>query len=392
MSTVFFVINQDPGDGSAHGLYCLRHCWWLAAMEPRETVLLAYPRPRSRGLAAESTTETMLHRAGLAPLPNLRLHALPALRKPRGGRGITVNAVYYWSLTFFLRKWKQPRDILAGAGFPKLMRFLYRRKKATDGLRRVYEAHQLLCLERGARSADAGIERDVLAASDILVTTTSELRRQLEKTVPGRHVVNIGLACGFEPGLISERVLDMTRPFTLGYIGSLYPEQGVQWLVLSWDEISRHVGVPLELIIAGGKPAEVEEIRLLANKRQGSIQVRGPVQPRDLPDMLKHVDALVIPALYRGRMPYVALTKAYDYLGLNRPILASDLPSVAEVLRPEKEALLFAPEDAAGLAATISRLVQDHSLAHTLVSNCHDRRHDFSWESRSRQWWKAVAT
>ncbi|SDB18582.1 Glycosyltransferase involved in cell wall bisynthesis [Desulfonatronum thiosulfatophilum] len=388
MNTLFFVINQNPGDGSAHGLYCLRHCWWLAAVEQRKTVRLIYPRPSL--LAAHATTEEILRRIGLAPLPNFHLHALPALLKPRGGRGITVNAVYYWSLSAFLQKSKQPQDILAGASFPKLMRFLYGRKKAIAGLRRVYEVHQLLCLERGALSVEAGIEREVLAGSRKLLTTTSVLRRQLEGMVPGKDVVTVGLSCGFDPGEISERIPEPTRPFTLAYIGSLYPEQGVQWLVQAWNELSRHVGLPLELIIAGGKPAEVEELRLLAKERQVSVQVRGPVPPKDLSALLKSVDALIIPALPLGRMPYVALTKAYDYLGLNRPILASNLPSVAEVLRPGQEALLYAPGDVEALAAGISQVAKDQVLADTLVANCRERREAFSWESRSRQWWKAV--
>ena len=42
-------------------------------------------------------------------------------------------------------------------------------------------------------------------------------------------------------------------------------------------------------------------------------------------------------------MPYVAITKAYDYLAMGRPIIAANLPSIRDVLRHGREALLFAP-------------------------------------------------
>jgi len=102
------------------------------------------------------------------------------------------------------------------------------------------------------------------------------------------------------------------------------------------------------------------------------------------------VDALIIPALNRGRMPYVAITKAYDYLGLNRPILAANLPSIAEVLRPEREALLFAPEDAAGVADALTRIMRETDLVRTLTAHCRGRREEFTWENRSTAWWRAV--
>ena len=393
--TLFFVINQDPFDGSAHGLYTLRNCRALASAAPANVVRLVYPGALSNlpafwrthdGVTGEEGLQCM----GLSSLPNLRLHPLPALRRARGRHGLTVNAVFYWFACLFLRRRMQPGDVLATASFPGMMRILLHRLGPIRGIRRIYEVHQLACMEHGPAAKAVRLEQAVLADADVLLTTTEVLRDRLQKIAPGKPVTNLGLACGFAPETVAPPVLDAARPFTLAYIGSLYPEQGVQWLAGAWEQVVERVAVPARLKIAGGSPREVNALRGQINGRTGTVLVHGPVAPGELSGFLRDVDALVIPALNRGRMPYVAITKAYDYLGLNRPILAANLPSIAEVLRPEREALLFAPEDVDQLAGAVIRVRRDPGLAQTLASQCRIRRADFTWENRARAWWRTA--
>lgn len=382
MRTLFFVVNQDLADGSAHALYCLRHCWWLAATNNQAQVRLIHS-----GRAADAR----LHESsGLGPLPNLSVHALPGIRKPRGGRGLTINAVYHWAAFFFLRKTKHSQDILASASFPKLFRFLCRRKGLRHDVRTVYEVHQLALLEHGPGSEPARIEREVLDCTDVIMATTRVLLEHVQEAFPDKATACLGLGCGFAPEAIPARHRPVEAPLTVAYVGSLYEEQGVRWLVQSWPEIQANLGFPCKLKVIGGPAREVDQIRRLADLDDQAVELRGPVPPGQLAVHLETVDALVIPALLQGRMPYVAITKAYDYLGLNRPIVATDLPSIREVLRPGKEALLFNPGDQAGLAKCLNTLLTKPLLASTLLANCRERSQEFSWQARARQWWDAV--
>ncbi|HDQ41893.1 MAG TPA: glycosyltransferase [Desulfonatronum sp.] len=381
MNNLFFIVNQDVGDGSAHALYCLRHCWWLARTNSHIMVHLVHSGRLSKvdPLAA----------AGLDPVPNLRVRALPSIRKPRGGRGVTINAVYFWSVVFFLRKQRRFGDILACASFLKLFRFLCRRHNLLPGVRTVYEVHQLAFLEYGAAARQTAEESEALACADVVVTTTSALRDQVCALHPDKPTAALGLACGFDPAAATERREASGEPFTLAYVGSLYEEQGVRWLLASWPQIVAAVDHPLKLVVMGG-PASVSARLRAEFGTFAAVELHGPVPPGQLPEALRSVDALVIPALAKGRMPYVAITKAYDYLGLNRPILAADLPSIRDVLRPGQEALLFAPGDHRDLAACIQTLADDIDLASTLTSQARRRCADFSWAERAKRWWEVV--
>lgn len=382
MRILFFVVNQDLADGSAHALYCLRHCWWLAATNDQLSVRLLYPRNRP--------AVDVLALAGLKALPNLDVHALPCIRKTRGGRGLTVNAFYYWAAFLFLQKRIHPGDILASASFPKLFRFLCRRKVLARSLRTVYEVHQLALMEHGPKSRQARTEHAALASAEVIITTTTVLHEQVRTHFPDKITAALGLGCGFNPQAVPEIETDAGRPFTLAYIGSLYEEQGAGWLIQSWPKIKELVGFPTKLLIMGGPNLEVERLRSLVNREDLAVELCGPVPPAMLPGRLQSVDALVIPALAAGRMPYVAITKAYDYLGLNRPVIAADLPSIREVLRPDREALLFTPGDIADLAENIRKIHGDAALKASLIANCRDHCRNFSWEARSRRWLEVV--
>ena len=380
---LFFVINQHPLDGSAHALYCLRNCWWLAQTRPEVEVQLVFPGAADPG--------AVLRGCGLSALPNFSLTGLPSIRRARGGSGLTINLVFYLAVTAFLTRRLQAGDWLVSASFSKLFQFLLARRWLRRRCRAVYEVHQLTVLDDGRLSRRAQREFVALAGADLLLATTGSLRRELETYLPSKPVATLGLACGFVPeDQPPLRVRRAGEPFVLGYIGSLYAGQGVDWLVEHWPQIAAAQPEPVALEIIGGAAVEVEKLRALAARREISgVTFHGAVPAAQLGPQLAGMDALVIPSLPVGRMPHVAITKAYDYLGLNRPVLASNLPSITEVLRPT-ESYSFHAGDAAGLAAALRELVADPAEAKRRACAAGTRSADFNWPARAERWWQVA--
>ena len=60
--------------------------------------------------------------------------------------------------------------------------------------------------------------------------------------------------------------------------------------------------------------------------------------------------------------------KLFEYMAAGRPIVASDLPSIREVLRDGVNALLVPPGDPVAMAAAIARLLGDRALAARLAA------------------------
>ena len=63
-------------------------------------------------------------------------------------------------------------------------------------------------------------------------------------------------------------------------------------------------------------------------------------------------------------------------MALSRPVVASDVGGIPEMIEDGVTGLLVPPHDAAALAAAIVRLLRDHPLADMLGRAGHDLVHD----------------
>ncbi|MFZ4597365.1 MAG: glycosyltransferase [Terrimicrobiaceae bacterium] len=369
---LFFVVNQDPWDGSAHGLYCLRHLRSLAEAAPKSwSVILVCPArtwPDDSGLSEK-----------------IELVGLTSLRRGANPFGLHVNAVFHWASWSFLRQNCRPGDVVATASFPRLFSFLASRLlKRNARPKLVYEVHQLECLSRPPGHQKCRMESDALSLADQLLATTGPLEAILQKQFPTKPVTRTGLASEYSPVALRQR--RDADPFRVGYFGSVSPEQGIPWLVDAWPLLRKDFPT-LELHVFGrARRGEVSP----ASDPINGIFVLLPVPSQDVPFRCCELDALIIPALDQGHRSAIAFTKAYDYAGLALPIVACDLPTIREVLRPDREALLFGPGSIPELKKCLHRLISDNLLRHRLHDACIERAGEFSWSKRAAHWWKAV--
>lgn len=372
---IFFPVNQDLADHSAHALYCLRNAWWLAESNPDLEVWLFHP--------GKASQEHLCQAMGLNTLKNLHVESLCSLRRKKGTWGITLNGIYYYFLRRKIAQLMSPGDCLIVPSFPKLLAYLGKQTKLKRDLSFWAEVHQLAELDFGNSSSQAQMEWNLLKSADHFLATTSFLEERLRQKFVGKPVHRIPLATGFQSAQFSLYKFS-DENIKIGYFGSLYQEQGVRWLVESWPKIQLLIGKKLTLLIVGGSAAETQKLSSFIQESdlQG-IDLRAAVSAREIPALVEECQALIIPALPTGRMPYVALTKAYDYLAFRKPILAADLPSIRDVLTHEKEAWLFDPGNSLSLAEGLKKILNDPDLAEQLVLEAEKSSLNYSWKERS---------
>lgn len=384
---VYFVINQDLFDGSAHALYCYRNCSWLAATAPAgHEVELIFPA-KSRWSRCDETKHAEKHfRFFLGGA--LKVTALPAWRRKKHGRGLTLNFWFTFQTMRYLRTSAMVGDVFITASFPKLLKSFASAGQLQKRLRWFYEVHQLAKLDFGPGSARDQRETEALALAEGFVTTTSALADMVKEKFPAIRQINLGLACG-QPSANIPPPPSTSETFTLGYLGSLYGGQGVEWLVLNWASIRKRLGVPAKLMIGGGSETQIEKLRFIAKASfcEG-IEFAGHIPPGEIGAFLANIHALIIPSAATGRMPFVAITKAYDYLAYQRPVIASSLPSITEIMRPGVEALVYEPLALDGLVCCAQTLMNAPTEGSRLVTAALQRCGSFTWEERARKYWR----
>ncbi len=81
---------------------------------------------------------------------------------------------------------------------------------------------------------------------------------------------------------------------------------------------------------------------------------------------------------------YTCPLKLLDYMAAGCAIVASDLPSVREIVSP-KEALLVPPDNPQALAEGVKRLLSDRDLRLSLAQAAYQRVKEFTWERRAEK-------
>lgn len=80
---------------------------------------------------------------------------------------------------------------------------------------------------------------------------------------------------------------------------------------------------------------------------------------------------------------YVSPLKMFEYMSMKKPIIASDLPAIREILVHEKTAILVEAENTEEIALAILKLVRDECLSKNISNAAFKEAQRHTWESRA---------
>ena len=155
----------------------------------------------------------------------------------------------------------------------------------------------------------------------------------------------------------------------VGVVARLEPEKGHPTLLQAWPLVLRVVPDAYLLIVGEGSRRDTLE----AEARQLRIAHRVVFTGRrdDVPAVTAALDVAVLPS-YREAQGMVIL----EAMALSRPVVASNVGGIPEMIEDGVTGLLVPPHDPGALAAAIVRLLTSHPLADTLGRAGHDMVHD----------------
>jgi glycosyltransferase involved in cell wall biosynthesis len=155
----------------------------------------------------------------------------------------------------------------------------------------------------------------------------------------------------------------------VGVVARLEPEKGHATLIEAWPQVLRAVPDAYLLIVGEGSRREALEAQ--AREMRVAHRVVFTGRRDDVPSVTAALDVAVLPS-YREAQGLSIL----EAMALSRPVVASNVGGIPEMIEDGVTGLLVPPHDADALARSISRLLLDHPLADTLARAGHDLVHD----------------
>lgn len=149
------------------------------------------------------------------------------------------------------------------------------------------------------------------------------------------------------------------RSLVFGYIGSLTPAKGMEWLLRQFGL----VGGGAKLVVAGsGEPAYEARLRDMAAGL--NVEFVGHVNAQSF---FSSVDVCVVPSVWPDTFPGVA----FEACAYHVPVIASKLGGLPEIVVNGVNGLLVDPEVPSSLSEAMVKLSNDQAYLEGLADRCH---------------------
>ncbi len=173
------------------------------------------------------------------------------------------------------------------------------------------------------------------------------------------------------------------------YIGTLADWQGLDIVIRSLPKILEQQPVRLQIV---GRGRSRQRKMLAKQIRKLGIEDHVIVQPavphHEIPALIASADICVAPLglndrnVTQGACPI----KLLEYMAAGRPMLASNMPIVRELVREDVDALLFSPNDPDDLARQALTLLNDLDLSKRLADSASERvLTKFTWHESQKK-------
>jgi len=228
------------------------------------------------------------------------------------------------------------------------------------------DSDALVCISHALK--DALIAKYHVPQDRILVAADGVKQSLLASTPPAKEM--------------ARKQLDLPNTKIVLYTGQLLPGKGSEVFVSAAASFSDDV----LFLVVGGHGHYLERLKIkIVDENLTNVQVTGFVSPNRVPLYQVAADVLVLPPTADHDISaYTSPLKLFEYMAARRPIVASDLPVLAEVLVHNKNALLFQQGDSADLADKIKELLQNDHLSKKLSEQAYADVQTLTWEHRAQ--------
>lgn len=369
---VVYIASSIVPSQTANSIHVMKMCHALAALGPKVTLIVPdYARSHAGNGSAKCVDPYEYY--GVRPIFRIR-----RLRK-----GNWPGSGHVFGFRAALLAAKIRADMVYGRHISACF------FSALFGLVAAYESHQPI---QDAGRYSTFLFRLMLHLKRFrgLVVISDALRRfylQKFKIKDSRILVAPDAADPVGGRVVHSKLTEQTGRLQVGYIGQLYPGKGVEII-----ELVATLCPEVDFHVIGGRQQEVTTLKNRTNVLS-NVYVHGHKPPSELDSYKMRFDVFVAPYQYKVETgsggdiaKWMSPLKIFEYMAARRPIVASDLPVIREVLEDGKNAILVKPEDISAWVSAIRRLGNNRRLGTNIAAVAHrEFLSKYTWRARAER-------
>ena len=268
-------------------------------------------------------------------------------------------------------------------------RFGYKTLFEVNGLPSIELKYHYPGLDSGLLTKIKEQEIATLHLSDAIICPSNVTRDYIASLGLSRSRVTV-IPNGVSPSDFSASPLPGREGRTpmLLYIGTLADWQGLEVVIKALPKILEKQPVQLRIVGRGRSRQRKflsKQIRKLGV--EGSVLVESARPHHEIPTLIAESDICIAPLglndrnVTQGACPI----KVLEYMASARPLIASNMPIVRELVREDMDALLFSPGDPEDLARQVLTLLNDFELSQRLAISASERAlTKFTWHEAQK--------
>jgi glycosyltransferase involved in cell wall biosynthesis len=386
-----YVANARLPTEKAHGYQICKMC--EAFVLNGVDVLLMYPYRHQ--FTPELCDNSVFNYYGIPPvfkvcrLPNWDVVRLDPFIPDRWFTPVFFTHAMLWGLYAALKVRHEQADLFYYTRDSQIAYWLVRL-----GLATVYEAHvvpkrgQRWLLKRIAHHRNL---RLVVVLTSFIKQRFVEMGFPTEKVIVLPDAVDVSLFENLPSKEKCRQRLDLPIDrHIIGYIGrfkTLEMEKGVPELVQVMSHLPSINGKEPLLLCVGGPIESVPAYVDLGNRLgvpEGRLKFVGRVPNQEVPYWIRACDLVTIPWPWTEFSAYfTSPLKLFEYMAAGVPIVASDLPSIREVLRHGENAWLVEPGNAGALTQALCWLLEKPERGGKLAIQASRQVRNHTWVERT---------
>jgi glycosyltransferase involved in cell wall biosynthesis len=257
----------------------------------------------------------------------------------------------------------------------------------------IFEIHDALSMNRVPKTLFSGIVKS--SSLRTLVTITNSLAASVRNSAKNSTPLVV-VPDGVISKWVERQETSATVRAALGleneqrriavYSGHLYRGRGIELIVKLAEKVPDHL-----FLVVGGKDATVEQYRQACAGIE-NIRFVGFRPPSQVFEYLLAADVLLMPhgnAVEGSDGGDISLftspLKMFEYMAAGRPILASTLPVLQEILKDGANALLRPYDDIDSWVKAIRELQNDPQLCASISRQAHEDVAPYTWHNRAKR-------